>query len=260
MAKENLIDQWFDWEVIHQKDQKMEFTSEEIIALNKGFDMAEDLFFGMGDTNHNERTRKITIQDVQISVSKRIKFYPRLSLFKISDSKSEFPVSVLLNDNYKDYFKSRLSFILDKTNRGIYSANEQNHIILKNDIDIVAYIKFFFYSVEGRHGKFYLVDNKADIIPFLEMSLRADASKSGLERDKEEELKKLNEFFEKASVETIAIKVTEAFDFQNPTTKLRINDVYVIFKGSLFKTNVEIDRLTGHIVMTDDEELIKFYE
>ena len=253
MADIDIIDNWHDWEIIHDYDEPMgNFSPEVVIATNKGFDMTEELFFGIGDTQWNSKSKKISIKNVQVSRSKKVVYLKNFKLYKISDRK-EYKLVFLPND-YEDFFKNQVGFLLDRTNRPIYRVNDLGGLIFEETNDFIIYVKFFFYNVAGRHGKFYIVDDKEDVMPMLNTSIRENElslkpiSINDLDEDKRKKLESLD----------FKMRLIEVFDSESETSEIEIENVYMIFRAALFKSNVVVNKENGLVKLKNESLIIEF--
>lgn len=148
-------------------------------------------------------------------------FYNDFQLYKLNYRNTDLPVNRYLLSNRKEVS------LLDYTNRPVYNVNlMEGRFTAEN---ILAYISFFFDSVCGKHGFFYIIFDEADF-PWCE--------------DVE-----IDEVFKKRLLANL-----------KPVTLLYQDDIkavvsaYMIFKDSLFKANIEVykedlvDRERGKII------------
>lgn len=115
--------------------------------------------------------------------------------------------------------------MIDWTNGPIYATNEKAPIIL-NERSVIPYAKFFFNFVRGRKGRFQLIESIEDIRWQVEPPLQGR--------------KVMQEMLE-------PIAIVE----HNQDGGYRL-DAFMLFKDSLFKTKISIDRL-GLLTMSDEE-------
>ena len=115
--------------------------------------------------------------------------------------------------------------VIDWTNQVIYDTNENAPIIL-NDKNVLAYIKFFFNYVRGRHGRFLIVENVDDI--------RWQSEPPPQGRKVIQEMLKPVTILEKQEDGTY------------------ICEAYMIFKDSLFKAMCHVSA-DGMVSLTDEE-------
>jgi TPR repeat protein len=83
-----------------------------------------------------------------------LSFYPGYRLISVSSTK-------LPGTQKFAVYNGSLFYLLDYSNQPIYSANPA--ALKLNKDNVAAYIRFFFKYVRGRHGRFLLVDNAAEV-------------------------------------------------------------------------------------------------
>lgn len=146
-------------------------------------------------------------------------FYKGYDLFELTDL-SAVPAA----RKYAIYKPGDVS-VINWTNQAIYDTNEKAPVIL-NEKTIVAYVKFFFGYVRGRHGRFMIVESIDDIRWQVEPPAQGR--------------KVMQEMLEPV---TLVDKDAEG------TFNL---DAYMVFKDSLFKTKIHV-RQDGLVSMSNEE-------
>jgi hypothetical protein len=116
---------------------------------------------------------------------------------------------------------------LNWTNFPIYTTNEKAPIIVNAQI-APAYVKFFFDFVRGRHGRFLIVENAREI--------------NWKEAPPEKGIEALNKM------------ITPVAIYQEKPDGGVSMSAYMIFKDSLFKANVHVEK--NGLVSLSDEQLV----
>lgn len=154
-----------------------------------------------------------------------LSFYPGYFLTELADHSENPPVirHAVCNDQGK-------VDVLDWTNGPIFLLNKNIPISLDNDDKIIDYVRFFFASVRGKHGRFLIVDTVDDI------DWREEPAPAGR--------KALGKM-----IEPLHIKKKEA----DGTVVL---PAAIIFRDSLFAGEVFVQR-DGMIEMRNEELLVE---
>ncbi|GAB3789832.1 hypothetical protein GCM10028818_59120 [Spirosoma horti] len=131
--------------------------------------------------------------------------------------------------------------LLDYSNQPLH--NIPNNQLLLNDKQVAKiYIRFFFDCVEGKHGKFYILESSIKDIPW---------AYNVSDLDKEEDIEKLNNLVKPISFlfeENVFLEESEVLFFHF--------SVFMFFKDSLFQSKVELNTSNG-LVRLYDEKVIE---
>ncbi|MGB8190856.1 MAG: tetratricopeptide repeat protein [Chitinophagaceae bacterium] len=159
-------------------------------------------------------------QDVIIECA-TLPFYEKIKLYKLTARNTDqLPFRYLLSDQKKVY-------PLNLSNEPIYETNNLGFFI--NSQNVFDYVIFFFDAVAGRHGRFHILRNKEEI-PWL-LNTPADA--------------KITEALRSYKIEPIISESADEF----------VISCYMIFKNSLFSSNVHVVKVNG-LMSLDKETLI----
>jgi len=145
-------------------------------------------------------------------------FYPNTSVY-----------TLVMPGGKRKYILSlgEMIFILDSTNRPIYTFSDKDFVL--SAATVVEYVIFFFDSVIGRHGKFYIPVTKDDI-PYTDITQVSPCV--------------LNKISDK-------IKPLEIISIEKEAIILV---GFVFFKDSLFQTKIKVD--SKGVCQMFDEKLI----
>jgi tetratricopeptide (TPR) repeat protein len=169
-----------------------------------------------------ELPEDITSVEVQEYI---LPFYKTARLLKVTQTTTQTPVYHYFIGNDKEM--EAFSW----TNEFIYKLGESELVL--NDETSIPYIKFFFDSVMGRHGRFFVLNGPADI-PWTERAV-------------------LDGELEKSIIRT----VDKIHQLPQRDADFIIFEAYIIFTDSLFKAEIHINSQNG-IVAISDEHLIVF--
>ncbi|HVY13267.1 MAG TPA: hypothetical protein VHB73_06870, partial [Alphaproteobacteria bacterium] len=86
----------------------------------------------------------------------RLPFYTNFQFYELTDIRDKQPKSMFALHNPAGGEDS--TFVLDWTNRPIYTVNEQDPISLRQD-NLSEYLGFFFACVQGPYGPMTVVEN-----------------------------------------------------------------------------------------------------
>ncbi len=148
-------------------------------------------------------------------------FYAEYDLLRITDSTQDPVLEKLIITNGEELQ------VLNWANQPIYVINEKSPIHI-TDETVKDYVKFFFDHVRGRHGRFLIVENPSEI--------------NWKDQPPEKGLKALEKM----------IKPLEIIEAKSDTVVSL--DSYMIFKDSLFKASVHVER--DGMVSLSDEQLV----
>ncbi|WP_298516208.1 hypothetical protein [uncultured Kordia sp.] len=249
----NTIDTWYDWEELVLEKNEISLSSEQVIILNNGFGVSEDLFFGIGTTSWDKKKRKVILKNLKIERSTKVSCYQHLKLYRISDE-NQLKL-VLLPNNYKEYLMNQVSYVLDDTNKPIYGASKIHIPILRDENDIMIYLRFFFYNVAGRHGKFYVLNSPEEVIPLMEISIKK--GNLDIKRDVKKEEKQLEDYSKNKDQNDFKIKCKGLTNYEQD--EIAIENLYMVFKGSLFKADATINRKDGVVSLKNEKLVVEFY-
>lgn len=157
-------------------------------------------------------------------LSKDLPFYPGYSLLYLID-KNNKPYHYLYFNN-SDYEDERI-IPIDYKNDPIFRLNQTFPINL-NEENIYDYTYFFFSSVAGRHGRFFIVDTP-DQLPKDILKTCGDEARK---------------YFE-----PIDLKPTDS------SSVFYSSKVTMLFKGSMFTTELIIDTNTGNVELKNEKML-----
>ena len=115
--------------------------------------------------------------------------------------------------------------VINWTNQTIYDLNEKAPIVL-DERNVLAYVRFFFNYVRGRHGRFIIVETIDDIKWQVEPPLQGR--------------KVMQDMLEPLTL--IEQEADGSF----------ILEAYMVFKDSLFKTRIQVKK-DGLVSMSDEE-------
>lgn len=149
----------------------------------------------------------------------RLPFYKEHILLELTDL-SQVPAA----RKYALYAPGDVN-IITWTNQPIYRVNEEAPIRLTEE-NISAYVKFFFNYVRGRHGRFIVIETIDDIRWQVEPPAQGR--------------KAMQEMLEGVTLVG-----------QDPDGTFHL-DAYMVFKDSLFKTKVHVQR-DGNVSMSSEE-------
>jgi hypothetical protein len=86
----------------------------------------------------------------------KLSFYSNFQFYELTDIRDKQPKSMFALHNVNAVDDA--TFVLDWTNRPIYTVNEQDPINLRQD-NIADYLGFFFACVQGPYGPMTVVEN-----------------------------------------------------------------------------------------------------
>lgn len=115
--------------------------------------------------------------------------------------------------------------IINWTNQPIYETNEKAPIVLDEE-SIIAYVKFFFGYVRGRHGRFWVIETIDDVRWQVEPPAQGR--------------KIMQEMLEPVTLIS-----------QDPDGTYNL-DAFMVFKDSLFRTQIHVKK-DGLVSMSDEE-------
>lgn len=153
-----------------------------------------------------------------------IPFYPGCKLLDISNHTSMPP-----QRRYVIYSRKK-STVLNFTNSPIYKFNEELPIAIDEE-NVGTYVRFFFTYVRGKHGRFIVAEN-VDDIPWKEEP--PPSARQAIGR----------------MIKPIVLKEKDA----EGNYKL---EARMVFKDSLFKTDVTIKPKDGLVTLSNEELLIE---
>jgi hypothetical protein len=151
--------------------------------------------------------------------TQRLPFYKGYELLELTD------LSTIPAARKYAIYKPGDATVINWTNQPIYEVNEKAPIQL-DERNVVAYVKFFFNYVRGRHGKFQIVEAIDDIRWQIEPPLQG----------------------RKVMQEMLAPVSVAGLD-SGGTFHL---DLYMVFKDSLFRTKVHVKK-DGLVSMSGEE-------
>ncbi len=146
-------------------------------------------------------------------------FYPDYTFFEMTD------LSAVPSVRKYAIYKPGDVNVVNWTNQTIYDVNEKSPIQL-NDNNVAEYVRFFFNYVRGRHGRFIVLEAVDEIHWKVEPPAQGR--------------KVIQEMLE-------PVQITSKED--DGTFNL---DAYMLFKDSLFKTAVHVDK-DGMVNLSDEE-------
>lgn len=153
----------------------------------------------------------------------KLPFYEHYSFYELTDIREAQPKSMfaLYNPNASE----DAVFVLDWTNRPIYTVNEQDPITLRQD-NLSEYLGFFFACVQGPYGPMTVVEN-------LEPPPKADA-----------EVKKV-------VAEVLKMTPPRVANYDRASGTFTVYAA-MLFKDCIFKTKMEVSS-HGLIQIVDHE-------
>lgn len=149
----------------------------------------------------------------------KLPFYRDYDLYELTD------LSAVPAARKYALYKAGDVHVISWTNQAIYETNEKAELSLTPQT-VIAYVKFFFNYVRGRHGRFIIIESIDDIKWQVEPPLQGR--------------KIMQEMLEPLTV------VAEGAD-----GGLTL-EAFMVFKDSLFKTRVHVAR-DGLVSMSDEE-------
>lgn len=152
--------------------------------------------------------------------SQRLPFYREYEFLELTD------LSAVPAARKYVIYKPGDANVINWTNEAIYSTNEKAPINL-DARSVLAYVKFFFGYVRGRHGRFLIIETIDDIRWQIEPPLQGR--------------KVMQQMLEPVTL----LEQEEDGTF--------ILEAFMVFKDSLFKTRVNVK--TDGLVSLSDEEL-----
>lgn len=156
-----------------------------------------------------------------------LSFYPGYDLVEVSDFEANPPhINSFL---YKETLDGGTEvFVLDGTNTPIYQLNEKAILKVSSE-NIYLYVRFFFHYVQGRFGRFLIVESPEDI------NWKEEPSPAG-----KKAIGKM--------VHPLALKSQADGEF--------ILNASIVFKDSLFEADVHV-MPDGNVNLTHQELLVE---
>jgi hypothetical protein len=159
-------------------------------------------------------------------ISHALPFYNGYHLGEITDLNSS-PMRQI-SFIYEENSNKEDIYILDGTNEPIYLLNKKVPIFLNKE-NIITYVRFFFYYVRGRFGRFNIVENVDEI------NWREEPAPSGRRA-----LGKM--------IQPLEFKETAKEDYQLSCS--------IIFKDSLFESDITVQE-NGDVSLSNQEMLVE---
>ncbi len=242
------LEPWYQWQDITGKVLDKEIKLETIVGSNRGFGTPDSLFFGLGKKLWNEKSETFPTENLKIFISKKIQFHKTLRFYKlVENSNKEIKLAflpIISVKNSSNILARNSGFLINETNVPIYNSNEESVFWLKTEQEILDYVKFFFFNVEGRHGKFYIFYELARIAELLDFSQR--------------ELKDKKKYKKKDIVKEVEENMNEIqfLNLYNDNPKYVIKNVHMVFQGCIFKANIQVDKNDGQVKMFDEKLIL----
>ncbi len=160
-------------------------------------------------------------------ISHSLPFYNGHALYEVSDLHSN-PARII-SFIYKESGESTDIYILDGTNAPIYLLNKKVPLFL-NQENITSYVRFFFFYVRGRFGRFNIIENVDDI------NWKEEPAPSGRKA-----LSKM--------INPLELKNEEEDNIYYLSSS-------IIFKDSLFESDISVTE-DGTVSLTNQEMLVE---
>lgn len=246
-----ITDEIYGWEKLEVSSIKI--SPELVVSINEGFGYTDILQYTLfGELRWNEESNSYESKN-NLTFFKATKF----NIIK-DDSLFLYKMMQVLDDGTpvetRFFIKGDIDNLssvpveLNGTNVPIYNIIEEYELALdfklfndqKHNLMVIhKYIKFFFYNVTGKLGKFYVIEDPKEIDNILKNNHEIDDSKS------------------------IKYKYILGENIQEFPTDIRMklqdsdaNGVnllaYMIFKDSLFKANVQLNYRTGELLLGNE--------
>lgn len=167
----------------------------------------------------------------------QLPFYENYCLLKLKFDTAD--ISVYRFFLFKNYDNIHL---IDYSNKVIFNVNEQE-FLLNNIEDAKLYIKFFFDSIDGRHGKFLIVEETLEAVPWKYNIDNKEIDKS---------LDIINNH-----VMPMRFLFEEVIDLDGYENTLWHFSAFMFFKDSLFFSKIELNTKTGTPRLYDEKLVIE---
>lgn len=245
-----ITDEIYGWEEL--ENSNITISPELVVSINDGFGFTDiEQYQLFGDLTWDEECNCYRTNN-NLKIYKASKFNilkdELLGLYKIITplkngtlKETKFFVKGVINDLLS------VPIEIDGTNSPIYSIVEEKGLALNffNDKDdnlkvVYNYIKFFFYNVTGRHGKFYIIEDHKEIDNILKYRHGIDENSS---------IKYKCELAD--DIEEFPMDI--AMNLESSNEEKVVVRAYIIFKDSLFSANVNLHYRSGLIELSDEK-------
>lgn len=256
-----ITDEIYGWKKLEVSN--ITISPELVVSINEGFGYTDIIQYPLfGELRWDEESKSYKSEN-KLTFFKGTKF----NIIK-DDSLFLYKMIQVLEDGTSEETRffakgdidnlSSVPVELNGTNVPIYKIIEEYELALdlklfndrKHNLMVIhKYIKFFFYNVIGRHGKFYIIEDHKEIDNILKNRYEVDDNKSiKYESIIEEDVKELPT--------DITIKLQKEKSDENWVALL----AYMMFQDSLFKAYVILDYRTGLLLLKDEKKLVTYTE
>jgi hypothetical protein len=152
-----------------------------------------------------------------------LSFYPGYDLVEVSD----YEVNPARQNSFL-YKEDEKAVLLDGTNEPIYALNSEAPLSVTAE-NIYLYVRFFFYFVQGRFGRFNIVENVEDV------NWKEEPSLAG---------------------KKVLGKMIHALELKSARTDEFVLNASIVFKDSLFETDIHV-KPDGQVNLSHQELLVE---